>query len=89
MISISLLNTADRFEVDGANITREFLRQQKILQQDIDTVQTSIALYTTPGIPKYMHPVVALLTDGVEMEFLHVLCCQCDDCPIFHFVNFH
>jgi hypothetical protein len=38
MISVSLLSTADRFEIDGANITREFLRQHKILQQDIDTV---------------------------------------------------
>jgi hypothetical protein len=62
----------DRFEVDGANAAREFLRQHKIAQQDIDTVWTSIALHTTPGIPQYMHPVVALLTNGVEMDVLGI-----------------
>jgi hypothetical protein len=62
----------DRFEVDGANAAREFLRQHKIPQQDIDTVWASIALHTTPGIPQYMHPVVALLTNGVEMDVLGI-----------------
>jgi hypothetical protein len=27
-------------------------------------------LHTTPGIPRHMHPVVALLTAGVEMDVL-------------------
>ena len=63
-------SATDRFEVDGANTAREFLRQHKIPQQDIDTVWTAIALHTTPGIPQYMHPVVALLTNGVEMDVL-------------------
>src|SRR6202521_1523160 len=61
---------SDRFEVDGANAAREFLRQHNISQQEIDTVWTAIALHTTPGIPQYMHPVVALLTSGVEMDVL-------------------
>src|SRR5258706_18545 len=63
---------SDRFEVDSANTAREFLRQHKIAQQEIDTVWTSIALHTTPGIPQYMHPVVALLTNGVEMDVLGI-----------------
>jgi HD superfamily phosphodiesterase len=63
---------ADRFEVDGANAASEFLRQHNISQHDIDTVWTSIALHTTPGIPQYMHPVVALLTNGVEMDVLGI-----------------
>ena len=62
----------DRFEVDGANAAREFLRSHGIGQQDIDVVWTSIALHTTPGIPQYMHPVVALLTAGVEMDVLGI-----------------
>jgi HD domain len=62
----------DRFEVDDTNTAREFLRQHKIPQQDIDTVWTSIALHTTPGIPQYMHSVVALLTNGVEMGVLGI-----------------
>ena len=63
---------SDRFEVDGANAARAFLRQYNIAQQDIDTVWTAIALHTTPGIPQYMHPVVALLTNGVEMDVLGI-----------------
>jgi hypothetical protein len=62
----------DRFEVDGANSARAFLRLHNIPQQDIDTVWTAIALHTTPGIPRYMHPVVALLTNGVEMDVLGI-----------------
>ncbi len=60
----------DRFEVDGANSARAFLRQHNLSQQEIDIVWTAIALHTTPGIPQYMHPVVALLTAGVEMDVL-------------------
>jgi hypothetical protein len=60
----------ERFEVDGANVARNFLRSHGIAQQDIDTVWTAIALHTTPGIPQHMHPVVALLTAGVEMDVL-------------------
>jgi HD domain len=63
---------SDRFEVDGANSARAFLRQHNISQQDIDTVWTAIALHTTPGIPQYMQPVVALLTNGVEMDVLGI-----------------
>src|SRR6202049_4582779 len=61
---------ADRFEVDGANAARNFLRRHSISEQDIDHVWTAIALHTTPGIPQYMHPVVALVTAGVEMDVL-------------------
>ncbi len=63
---------SDRFEVDGANCARAFLRQHNISQREIDTVWTAIALHTTPGIPQYMHPVVALLTNGVEMDVLGI-----------------
>jgi len=60
----------ERFEVDGANAARDFLRSRRIGQDDIDTVWTAIALHTTPGIPQHMHPVVALVTAGVEMDVL-------------------
>src|SRR6202048_1711261 len=63
---------SDRFEVDGANAAAAFLRQHNISQPEIDTVWTAIALHTTPGIPQYMHPVVALLTNGVEMDVLGI-----------------
>jgi hypothetical protein len=60
----------ERFEVDGANAARDFLRSHRIAQADVDTVWTAIALHTTPGIPVHMHPVVALVTAGVEMDVL-------------------
>jgi hypothetical protein len=63
---------ADRFEVDGANAARDFLRRHNISEQEIDHVWTAIALHTTPGIPQYMHPVVALVTAGVEMDVLGI-----------------
>jgi HD domain len=63
---------ADRFEVDGANAARDFLRGHNISKQDIDLVWTAIALHTTPSIPQYMHPVVALVTAGVEMDVLGI-----------------
>lgn len=62
----------ERFEVDGANTARTFLRDHGISQQDIDIVWTAIALHTTPGIPEHMHPVIALLTTGVEMDVLGI-----------------
>jgi HD superfamily phosphodiesterase len=60
----------ERFEVDGANTARDFLRSRGISEAEIDTVWTAIALHTTPGIPQHMHPVVALVTAGVEMDVL-------------------
>jgi HD domain len=65
-------SNTDRFEVDGANSARAFLRQHNISEQEIDIVWTAIALHTTPGIPQYMHPVIALLTAGVEMDVLGI-----------------
>jgi len=55
----------DRFEVDGANAARDFLKGYGIGEQDIEQVWDSIALHTTPGIPQYKKPVVALVTAGV------------------------
>ncbi|MBN7796069.1 HD domain-containing protein [Parahaliea mediterranea] len=60
----------ERFEVDGANAARDFLRSHGIAEEDVYTVWTAIALHTTPGVPVHMHPVVALVTAGVEMDVL-------------------
>jgi hypothetical protein len=59
-----------RFEVDSANVARDFLRSHGIAERDIKTVWTAIALHTTPGIPQHMRPVIALVTAGVEMDVL-------------------
>jgi HD domain-containing protein len=61
-----------RFEVDGANAARDFLRGHGVSERDIEDVWTAIALHTTPGIPEHMRPTVALVTAGVEMDVLGI-----------------
>jgi hypothetical protein len=68
-----------RFEVDGAHAARDFLRSHGIAQHDLDTVWAAIALHTTPGIPEFMHPVIALTTAGVEMDVLGLTYGQYED----------
>ncbi|MFS1290119.1 HD domain-containing protein [Pseudomonas piscis] len=61
-----------RFEVDGANAARDFLKPYGLSDDDIEQVWLSIALHTTPGIPQYLRPTVALVTAGVEMDVLGI-----------------
>jgi hypothetical protein len=61
-----------RFEVDGANAAREFMKGYGVPEHDIEDVWTAIALHTTPGIPEHMRPTIALVTAGVEMDVLGV-----------------
>jgi len=68
-----------RFEVDGANAARDFLRSHGIAERDIDAVWAAIALHTTPGIPQHMHPVIALVTAGVEMDVLGIAFAEFSD----------
>ncbi|MGN6090928.1 MAG: HD domain-containing protein [Luteibacter jiangsuensis] len=60
--------SALRFEVDGANAAREFLRSRGIPEQGIDKVWSAIAFHTTPGIPQFMHPEAALLHLAAGMD---------------------
>jgi hypothetical protein len=60
----------DRFEVDGANAARDFLRQRGIAADAVRVVWDAIALHTTPGIPEHKEPEVALVTAGVELDVL-------------------
>jgi hypothetical protein len=61
-----------RFEVDGANEARLFLQAHGVPEDRIRRVWTAIALHTTPGIPAFMEPEVALVTAGVEYDVLGV-----------------
>ena len=60
----------ERFEVDGANAARRFLGPHGVPEAAIDVVWDAIALHTTPGIPKWKKPEVALVTAGVELDVL-------------------
>ncbi|MEZ2130779.1 MULTISPECIES: HD domain-containing protein [unclassified Sinorhizobium] len=59
-----------RFEVDGANAARDFLRSHGVSEADIEKVWLAIALHTTPGISTHLHPIVALTAEGVMMDLV-------------------
>jgi len=61
-------NSQLRFEVDGANAARDFLSSHGISESDIETVWNAVALHTTPGIPQFMRPEVALVQAGAGMD---------------------
>jgi hypothetical protein len=61
-----------RFEVDGADAAREFLRSHGIPEPNADLVWEAIALHTTPGIPQYMRPEIALTNAGVLVDVVGI-----------------
>ncbi|MGP4016525.1 HD domain-containing protein [Saccharopolyspora sp. 5N708] len=61
-----------RFEVDSADEARHFLMAHRVPEDSIRRVWTAIALHTTPGIPEFMEPEVALVTAGVEYDVLGI-----------------
>jgi hypothetical protein len=61
-----------RFEVDGADAARDFLTARGVDKADADKVWLGIALHTTPGVPEFLAPEVALLQAGVEVDVVGV-----------------
>ncbi|MGW2088030.1 HD domain-containing protein [Streptomyces sp. NPDC001880] len=61
-----------RFEVDSADEARRFLQGHGVPEDSVRRVWTAIALHTTPGIPSFMEPEVALVTAGVEYDVLGI-----------------
>ena len=61
-----------RFEVDGADAARDFLRSHGIPKMKADLVWEAIALHTTPGIPAYMRPEIALTNAGVLVDVIGI-----------------
>ena len=61
-----------RFEVDGANAARDFLLERGVDRAAADKVWLSIALHTTPGVPEFLEPEIALVTAGVETDVLGI-----------------
>ena len=64
--------SALRFEVDGANAAREFLLDRGADEGDARKVWLSIALHTTPNVPEFLEPEIALFTAGVETDVLGI-----------------
>ncbi|OMB98268.1 diguanylate cyclase [Mycobacterium sp. NS-7484] len=61
-----------RFEVDGADAARDFLLQRGVDEVAARKVWLGIALHTTPGIPEFLDPEIALVTAGVETDVLGI-----------------
>lgn len=64
--------TDQRFEIDGADEARRFLRAHGVDEERAGRAWTAIALHTTPEIPLHMAPEVALVTRGVELDVLGI-----------------
>jgi hypothetical protein len=67
-----------RFEVDGANAARDFLLDHGADEAAARKVWLSIALHTTPAVPEFLDPEIALVTAGVETDVLGI---ERDDLP--------
>src|ERR1700726_1599443 len=67
-----------RFEVDGANAARDFLLDHGVGGAAARKVWLSIALHTTPNVPEFLDPEIALVTAGVETDVLGI---ERDDLP--------
>jgi hypothetical protein len=61
-----------RFEIDGANAARDFLLERGFDEPAARTVWLGIALHTTPNIPEFLEPEIALVTAGVETDVLGI-----------------
>jgi hypothetical protein len=59
-----------RFEVDGANAARDFLKSHNVPKEALQLVWDTIALHTTIGIAEYKEPEVALMYSGVGLDVM-------------------
>ncbi|MCU1334606.1 MAG: hypothetical protein JWO19_187 [Bryobacterales bacterium] len=61
---------ADRFEVDGANAARAFLKDRGVSTQQMQLVWDAIALHTTRSIALHKEPEVVMTHSGIAVDFL-------------------
>lgn len=59
-----------RFEVDGANAARDFLKSHGLPKESLQLVWDTIALHTTIGVAEYKEPEVALMYSGVGLDVM-------------------
>ena len=60
----------NRFEVDGANAARSFLKGRGISTQQMQVVWDAIALHTTRSIALHKEPEVAMTHSGITVDVL-------------------
>ncbi|AOB33590.1 phosphohydrolase [Bordetella sp. H567] len=59
-----------RYEVDGANAARDFLRSHGVAEADAQGVWLAIALHTTNGISAHLSPLATLVAEGANMDLV-------------------
>lgn len=64
----SLAPLRERFEVEGADLAKDFLARQGMSEAAIELAWDAIALHTTAGIPARKQPVVALCHLGIACD---------------------
>ena len=60
----------NRFEVDGANAAREFMKDRGISAQQTQVVWDAIALHTTPTLALHKEPEVVMTHSGIAVDVL-------------------
>jgi hypothetical protein len=60
----------NRFEVDGANAARAFLKDRGIPAQQMQVVWDAIALHTTPTLALHKEPEVVMTHSGIAVDVL-------------------
>lgn len=63
-------STNQRFEIDGADLARDFLLGHDRTEAEARAVWLGIALHTTPGVPEHLDPETYLVSLGVETDVL-------------------
>jgi hypothetical protein len=62
----------NRFEVDGANAARAFLKNRGISTQQTQVVWDAIALHTTPSIALHKEPEVVMTHSGITVDVIGI-----------------
>jgi HD superfamily phosphodiesterase len=72
-LGLTYRHTAEnRFEVDGANAARAFLKDRGISTQQTQLVWDAIALHTTPSIAPHKEPEVAMTHLGITVDVVGI-----------------
>ena len=62
----------NRFEVDGANAARAFLKDRGISTKQMQVVWDAIALHTTPTIALHKEPEVVMTHSGIAVDVIGI-----------------
>lgn len=59
-----------RYEVDGADAARNFLREHGVPEDESQKIWLAISLHTTNGVSPHLYPIAALLAEGANMDLV-------------------